>query len=86
MVLQGGAPSSAMQSCYPLALLVADWPASGRRTIHRRAQIMIAPYMPAVIRFWPAGDEFPSKICIPCDKTADRYLDAAALMFLAGGS
>lgn len=45
----------------------------------------LLPKIPVVILFWPQEDEFPSKVKILFDSTADRFLDAEALIFLVEG-
>lgn len=48
-------------------------------------QIRLLPKITILILYWPAEDEFPSKINVLFDATADRFLDAESLIFLVEG-
>jgi hypothetical protein len=48
-------------------------------------KLFLLPKMPVIILYWPEEDEFPSKVKILFDQTADRFLDAESLMFLLEG-
>jgi hypothetical protein len=48
-------------------------------------RLYLLPKIPVVILFWPAEEEFPSRIKILFDSTADRFLDAESLIFLVEG-
>lgn len=43
------------------------------------------PKVPVMILYWPPDEEFPSKLKILFDATADRFLDVESLMFLLEG-
>ena len=45
----------------------------------------LLPKMPVVILYWPEEEEFPSKVKILFDQTADRFLDVESIMFLLEG-
>jgi hypothetical protein len=38
-----------------------------------------------VILYWPEEDEFPSKVKILFDRTADKFLDVESIIFLVEG-
>ena len=48
-------------------------------------ELYLLPKMPVIVLYWPEEDEFPSKVKILFDKTADRFLDAESIMFLLEG-
>jgi hypothetical protein len=48
-------------------------------------QLFLLPRVPVAVLFWPAEEEFPSKVKILFDTTADRFLDAESLIFLVEG-
>ena len=48
-------------------------------------ELFLLPRMPVVVLYWPEEDEFPSKVKILFDQTADRFLDAESIMFLLEG-
>ncbi|HYQ47470.1 MAG TPA: DUF3786 domain-containing protein [Thermodesulfovibrionales bacterium] len=48
-------------------------------------KLYLLPKVPAVVLYWQEEDEFPSKVKILFDQTADRFLDAESLMFLLEG-
>jgi hypothetical protein len=45
----------------------------------------LLPKVPVAVLYWPAEEEFPSKLKILFDSTADRFLDAESLIFLVEG-
>jgi hypothetical protein len=47
--------------------------------------LFLLPKVPVVVLYWPAEEEFPSKLKILFDSTADRFLDAESLIFLVEG-
>ena len=47
--------------------------------------LFLLPKVPVVILYWPEEDEFPAKVKILFDQTADRFLDVESLMFLLEG-
>jgi hypothetical protein len=47
--------------------------------------LFLLPRIPVVILYWPAEEEFPSKVKVLFDSTADRFLDAESLIFLGEG-
>ena len=48
-------------------------------------KIATLPRIPVLLLYWPSDEEFPSKIKILFDKTADRFLDVESLTFLIEG-
>jgi len=48
-------------------------------------KLFLLPKMPVIILYWPAEDEFPAKVKILFDQTADRFLDVESIMFLLEG-
>ena len=48
-------------------------------------ELYLLPKMPVIILYWPEEDEFPSKVKILFDQTADRFLDAESIIFLLEG-
>ena len=47
--------------------------------------IFLLPKVPVVILYWPDEDEFPSKVKILFDRTADKFLDVESIIFLVEG-
>jgi hypothetical protein len=47
--------------------------------------LFLLPRIPVVLLYWPEEEEFPSKVKILFDSTADRFLDAESLIFLGEG-
>ena len=47
--------------------------------------LFLLPRVPVVILHWPGEDEFPAKVTILFDQTADKFLDVESLMFLLEG-
>lgn len=47
--------------------------------------LFLLPRVPVVILYWPKEDEFPAKVKILFDQTADKFLDVESLMFLLEG-
>lgn len=47
--------------------------------------LFLLPKIPVVILYWPEEDEFPAKVQILFDRTADIFLDVESLMFLLEG-
>jgi hypothetical protein len=48
-------------------------------------RIAALPRVPVLLLYWPRDEEFPSKIKILFDATADRFLDVESLTFLIEG-
>ena len=48
-------------------------------------KIFALPRVPVLLLYWPRDEEFPSKIKILFDATADRFLDVESLTFLIEG-
>lgn len=48
-------------------------------------KIFALPRVPVLLLHWPRDEEFPSKLKILFDATADRYLDVESLTFLIEG-
>lgn len=48
-------------------------------------KIFALPRVPVLLLYWPHDEEFPSKIKILFDATADRFLDVESLTFLIEG-
>jgi hypothetical protein len=48
-------------------------------------RIFALPRIPVLLLYWPHEEEFPSKIKILFDATADRFLDVESLTFLIEG-
>lgn len=48
-------------------------------------KVFALPRVPVLLLYWPQDDEFPSKVKILFDATADRFLDVESLMFLVEG-
>lgn len=47
--------------------------------------LYLLPKMPAVILYWPSEEEFPSKVKVLFDSTADTFLDVESIIFLVEG-
>ena len=47
--------------------------------------LFLLPKVPVMILYWPQEDEFPAKVKILFDQTADHFLDVESLMFLLEG-
>lgn len=47
--------------------------------------VFALPRVPVLILYWPEDEEFPSKLKVLFDATADRYLDVESLTFLIEG-
>jgi len=47
--------------------------------------LFLLPKVPVMILYWPGEDEFPAKVKILFDQTADKFLDVESLMFLLEG-
>jgi len=47
--------------------------------------LFLLPKVPVVILYWPEEDEFPAKVQVLFDQTADKFLDVESLMFLLEG-
>lgn len=48
-------------------------------------RLNLLPMVPVIILYWPAEEEFPSKVRILFDATADKFLDVESLIFLVEG-
>jgi len=48
-------------------------------------KIAALPRVPVLILYWPRDEEFPSKLKVLFDATADRFLDVESLTFLIEG-
>jgi hypothetical protein len=48
-------------------------------------KLLALPRVPVLLLYWPHEEEFPAKIKILFDATADRYLDVESLTFLIEG-
>ena len=48
-------------------------------------RIAALPRVPVLLLYWPHDEEFPSKLKILFDATADRFLDVESLTFLIEG-
>jgi hypothetical protein len=48
-------------------------------------QLFLLPKLPVTVLFWPREEEFPARVKILFDSSADRYLDAESLIFLVEG-
>lgn len=48
-------------------------------------QLFLLPRLPVTILYWPHEEEFPPRVKILFDSSADRYLDAESLIFLVEG-
>jgi len=47
--------------------------------------LYLLPKVPVLVLYWPEEDEFPAKVKILFDQTADKFLDVESLMFLLEG-
>jgi len=47
--------------------------------------IYLLPKVPVAVLYWPDEEEFPARIRILFDSTADHYLDVESIMFLTEG-
>ncbi|MDA8082210.1 MAG: DUF3786 domain-containing protein [Nitrospiraceae bacterium] len=47
--------------------------------------LYLLPRVPIAVLYWPAEEEFPARVKILFDSTADKYLDVESLMFLVEG-
>ena len=43
------------------------------------------PRVPVLVLYWPPEEEFPAKLAVLFDATADRFLDIESLTFLIEG-
>lgn len=59
-------------------------PSDGFPTPHAWT-LFLLPKLPVVILYWPGEEEFPAKVMILFDQTADKFLDVESLMFLLEG-
>ncbi len=48
-------------------------------------RLLLLPRVPIVILYWPAEEEFASKVKVLFDSTASSFLDAESLIFLVEG-
>ena len=48
-------------------------------------QLFLLPKLPLIVLYWPREEEFPARVKILFDSSADRYLDAESLIFLVEG-
>ena len=48
-------------------------------------QLFLLPKLPVIVLYWPREEEFPARVKILFDSSADRYLDAESLIFLVEG-
>lgn len=82
----------------PLRLLFDRDPAAVERALERLGgrrlqgtpaptawELFALPRVPVLLLYWPHDEEFPSKIKILFDATADRFLDVESLTFLIEG-
>ena len=58
-------------------------------TTEKAWELHLLPKIPVTILYWPGetndGEEFPAKLKVIFDSTADRYLDVESLIFLVEG-
>ncbi len=47
--------------------------------------LFLLPKLPVIVLYWPEEDEFPSKVKVLFDQTADRFLDVESIIFLLEG-
>lgn len=99
--LRGGlvkATSFARECVEPLRGLFEGDPAGTARALERigaeRAagtpapvawRLAALPRVPVLLLYWPPDEEFPSKLTVLFDATADRFLDVESLTFLVEG-
>ncbi len=57
----------------------SDFPTESAWYVH------LLPMIPIVILYWPEEEDFPSKVKILLDSSADRFLDAESMIFLVEG-
>jgi hypothetical protein len=48
-------------------------------------ELFLLPKVPVVILYWPRDEEFPAKVKMLFDASADRFLDVESLIFLVEG-
>lgn len=48
-------------------------------------ELYLLPKLPVTVLYWPQEEEFPERVKILFDSSADRYLDAESLIFLVEG-
>jgi hypothetical protein len=48
-------------------------------------RVAALPRVPVLLLYWPPEEEFPSKLAVLFDATADRFLDVESLTFLIEG-
>jgi hypothetical protein len=48
-------------------------------------ELFLLPKVPLVVLYWPPDEEFPSKVKMLFDASADRFLDVESLIFLVEG-
>lgn len=48
-------------------------------------ELYLLPKLPVTVLYWPQEEEFPPRVKILFDSSADRYLDAESLIFLVEG-
>lgn len=48
-------------------------------------ELFLLPKVPLVILYWPRDEEFPAKVKMLFDASADRFLDVESLIFLVEG-
>lgn len=48
-------------------------------------RILLLPRIPVAVLYWQAEEDFPSKVKILFDSSADRFLDAESMIFLVEG-
>jgi hypothetical protein len=48
-------------------------------------ELFLLPKLPVTVLYWPQEEEFPARVKILFDSSADRYLDAESLIFLVEG-
>ena len=82
----------------PLRLLFDRDPGAAERALERLGglrlpdtpapvawRVLALPRVPVLVLYWPGDEEFPSKVKILFDATADRFLDVESLTFLIEG-
>lgn len=47
--------------------------------------LSLLPKVPLAVLHWPAEEEFPARVSVLFDSTADQYLDVESIMFLVEG-
>lgn len=48
-------------------------------------QLFLLPRIPVMVLYWPKEEDFPARIKILFDASADRFLDAESIIFLGEG-